>query len=146
MLKVTCESPEPLPFAPVRLVDGDREWNQRLGDTANPVSYPASTPLSPLYRQHAFFHVTEEVVTGEGSRWVVPREALSRARIEITPLHPAGSTVVSYELRECRSLCVRSRGIVEPDCNPPTFQRDCPRFDGGRNRHRCVGRASRRIH
>jgi hypothetical protein len=100
MIKVVCESPRFLPLrSRVRLLP-QQEWTHSLGDSLPGIRYPMRTPLSPLHRRQTFFHIVDEAVPGPGSRWVVPRQILDRASIEITPYDETACKVVSFEFRD----------------------------------------------
>jgi len=102
MLKVLCESPseKALFWAGVRLLQPDtgKEWKQRLGDSATVIPRPRETWLSPLKRRQTFFRLTEEEPRSPGSKWLVPRNVLTSARIAITPEHITGYSILKYEI------------------------------------------------
>jgi hypothetical protein len=88
MLKVLCESPEPLP----RRVDvllssqgGAKPWRHFLGDSDSYVAYPRITWLSPLHRKQTFFHVKPGVATLSGAEYLVPKAALEGATLTFLP-------------------------------------------------------------
>ena len=100
-LLLTLQSPYKISTAlPVKLAEGGRLWNQQLGEPVNRPTYTAGSLLSPLYRRHTTFNVSEEVTSSAGSQWRVPPEALAQGRIVITPMHEAGCGIVTYELRD----------------------------------------------
>jgi hypothetical protein len=84
----------------IRLRDpaSGREWRQRLGDSLTDVRYPRQTWLSPLERRQTFFHIVPEEPVAPGSSWVVPRQALARAQLQMTGGRESGCAVVDYSL------------------------------------------------
>jgi hypothetical protein len=101
MLGVHCESPDALPLTRVKLVDPTtgQDWDDGLGAVGTWMAHPRSTWLSPLNRRDTFFHLTtEDVSRREGSRWLVPRRAIGGARLALTPEHPTGCSIVTYEM------------------------------------------------
>ena len=104
-LKVVCESPARLPLGSgIRVWDpvSGRDWKSgmRAAYTFPTSIYPRTTWLSPLWREQAYFQVTPKDSHLPGDRWLIPRDALVRAQIEITPLLDAGCTSLHYELRD----------------------------------------------
>jgi hypothetical protein len=104
-LKVVCESPSRLPLSSaIRIWDPATGKDWRLGLRASYTSptsvYPKTTWLSPLWREQAWFQVTPRDSQHPGDRWLIPRAALDRAKIEITPVFDAGCTTLRYQLRD----------------------------------------------
>ena len=98
-LKVACESPgESGPAGRVILAESGtaREWSQMLMDSARAQPVPALSWLSPLWRRQTSFPITEVEPTAPTSRWLVPRNALSRAQIRIQPVVHQGCSNVTY--------------------------------------------------
>ena len=105
MLDVFCEAPTEIHrHGEVRLVDpaSGQVWNQQLGDSMGVMSYPVRTWLSPLNRSQTFFHLVEAVRTDSEMRWVVPRGALSGAKLGFMPRQAAGCEIFKYEIRDVK--------------------------------------------
>jgi hypothetical protein len=103
MLKVLCESPYPIsPGTGVRLWQPEtgRDWNQHLGDSAPYASGPRESFLSPLNRLQTFFHLVSDTRDNSpGNQWLVPREALARGKLAITPDAIVGWATAELELQ-----------------------------------------------
>jgi hypothetical protein len=60
--------------------------------------YPTETWVSPVNRRQTFFHIVDHDRTSSpGSQWLVPDSALPGSRVEITPQHEAGCSLVQFE-------------------------------------------------
>jgi len=106
-LKVVCESANRAPIrTAIRIWDpvSGRDWRSgfRSGYTFLANVYPKTTWLSPLWREQAYFQVRSEESRSAGDRWWITREALGRAKIEVTPVFDAGGADLHYELRDIR--------------------------------------------
>jgi hypothetical protein len=100
LLKVKCESPDPIPTPTrVRMWDPQtgRDWNASLGDSAPYAGGPRWTWLTALDRRQTFFHLAGDP-KGPGSQWVVPRSVVPAAKIAITPEIVTGYSVLKYRL------------------------------------------------
>ena len=103
LIRVDCESPAEIPSPTVvRLIDPNtrREWPGQLGDSITAAPYPRLSWLSPINRRSTFFHVTTQDVSREGSRWLVPKKAVSIAEFEITPQPMTACTLATYEFSD----------------------------------------------
>jgi len=81
------------------------------------VPYPRGTWLSPLHRRTTFFHLTEEPSPQPSNQWLIDRDALATARLEVTPEIDAGCAVVSYEMADVplrKYLVERARQAQSP--------------------------------
>jgi hypothetical protein len=111
-LKVDCESPTAIPSPMlVTLLDPKtgRVWNHGVGPFSSSINSPRIAWLSPLNRRDTIFQLGEEYQS-RGSQWVVPREALATAQVEVVPEPVTGYAIVEYEL----SGIVLSKYVVPP--------------------------------
>lgn len=99
MLKVLCESPEPLPRrVDIQLSSASyaEPWRQFLGDAAGPLTYPAINWLSPLHRRQTFFHVSPRPLDQPSGRYLVPKGALQDAQLTFIPWRESRRLVVPF--------------------------------------------------
>jgi len=104
MLKVLCESPDPLPETLVTLRQTIPEWTweRRLNSAYTLSRGPRQTWLSPLYRGQSFFHLTNRVDTVPGGRWLVPETYLATLRIEVAPQLNTGHALSHFDFANVR--------------------------------------------
>jgi hypothetical protein len=98
-LNVECESPGEIPYPTyVTLLHPEtgRNWRQGLGNASMAVGYPRNTWLSPLNRRNTFFQLTSEEDWVKGS-YLVPRETLSGAVLQVVPEPVTGRAIIEYE-------------------------------------------------
>jgi len=99
MLKVLCESPEPLPDRVDVLLSSQvsaEPWRHFLGDADAYASYPRITWLSPLHRKQTFFHVSPRAGSFPGSRYLVPKTALQDGVLTFQPWRKSRGLVVPF--------------------------------------------------
>lgn len=112
LLKVFCESPGQVPVLGKVVLrgSGDEVWEQRLGSAS--VHLSGFDWLSPLDRKQTFFPIVEERAPGDGNKWLVPREALQGARVELGAEQPVGCAMVPFEAAG-RLDAIAQRFVVE---------------------------------
>jgi hypothetical protein len=101
MLRLTCESPDPLPTERHTVADTatGRTWdNGSLGSSITNVLTPLSTWLSPLNRGESYFRVVPGEAGQPGERWLMPESTLHHFRIGFQTMTVIGKAVVDYEL------------------------------------------------
>jgi hypothetical protein len=102
MLKVFCESPEPLPGRVDVLLwarGNARPWRQFLGDAVGASRLPRLTWLSPLHRRQTFFHVLPVEQAFPGSGYIVPRHVLPNSQLGFAPWRESRRMVVPFEFK-----------------------------------------------
>ncbi len=100
MLRTSCESGAPTPFgARVRLIDRgtERQWTGGLGGSRTVMLAPQTALLSPVHRRDAFFQLMDGEVTAPNMKWMVPRQALPGATIQVASVVSAGTLLIDYE-------------------------------------------------
>ena len=97
LLKVFCEAPRGVPVLAKAVLRGEGEetWEQGLGDGS--LHHSGFDWSSPLDRRQTYFPIVDERAPGAGNKWLVPREALRGARVEIRPEEPVGCAIVAFE-------------------------------------------------
>lgn len=102
IVKVLCESPRVMPAASVVLRHEalGRDWREGLNSSITYSPGPHDTWLSPLQRGQVYFRLTNNVETGPGSQWLVPKEYVPALRVSITPEIATGYALAPFEFKD----------------------------------------------